>query len=136
MNKKYDNLSIKKPINQIDQCITLNEKEIIFEKFVSNGDFLLIGHFENLSIFPGLLLTEAVIQGVETIIEKQRSEFILKNVNVRFLEIIPAGNIVTIHVQLLNQLIKSYAVIENRKVMTYQSEVYYGTISNDRLRVT
>ncbi|MFS1514244.1 hypothetical protein VQL36_17700 [Chengkuizengella sp. SCS-71B] len=136
MNKKNDNLPINKPINQIDKYITLNEKEIIFEKFVSNGDFLLIGHFENLSIFPGLLLTEAVIQGVECILEKQRIEFRLKNVNVRFLEIIPAGNIVTIHVQLLDQLIKSYAVIEGRKVMTYQSEVDYGTISNDRLRVT
>ncbi|NDI35956.1 hypothetical protein [Chengkuizengella sediminis] len=136
MNKKNYNHHIKKPINQIDKCITLNEKEIIFEKFVSNGDFLLIGHFEDLSIFPGLLLTEAIIQGVEYIIGKQRSEFMIKNVNVRFLDIIPAGNIVTIHVQLLDQLIKSYAVIEDRKVMTYQSEVYYGTISNDRRRFT
>lgn len=94
----------RKPWLMVDKVIEYKKFEmIITQKNISYSDYFIVGHFENKSIFPGVLLLEGIKQSSEILLNLSGISpvnYISRVVNTRFLSPVVPGDVVTFHINL------------------------------------
>ncbi|WP_053217803.1 hotdog family protein [Virgibacillus senegalensis] len=109
-------LNRKKPWRLIDTVINQESDRVAYQKFVSHSDFFLIGHFEEKSVYPGVILVESILQGIEIFFQTKAEE--LRNLKSKFHKIVEPGSIITFSITkhiLSSRRIKFSAVASNER---------------------
>lgn len=127
IKRVYKNRLPKKPLLQIDKILYLDEHSIATVKCISEGDFFLQGHFRHLSIFPGFLLYESIIQAASILCDTDYPDFKFSEVSTRFLSMVRPGDKVEFTVNRLKDKKKNcYKItgngfVEGRKVISLKA---------------
>ncbi|SDZ37827.1 hypothetical protein [Bacillus sp. 166amftsu] len=95
-----------KPWILFDNIITKEKEKIVTMKFISHSDYFLTGHFENYSVYPGVLLLEGIKQSAMEM--ECLMGYELQKIQARFLQPVLPGIIVTYDINLIreNELIE------------------------------
>ncbi|MBU5265966.1 MULTISPECIES: hypothetical protein [Virgibacillus] len=119
---------LPKPLNQIDKFEIINDSKIIIYKYVSEGDYFLQGHFPEKSIFPGLLMVEAIKQSIEQFLKLRESDYSFRNVSARFLKIVSPADILkfVLKKEMVSKteiIINCIGTVEQDKVMAFKANI-------------
>src|SRR5699024_2586073 len=95
------------PMIMLDKILKKDEKKIVAIKNISGNEPCFEGHFPNMKIYPGVLLTESLAQASIVFFHQfnqetsKRSLPVLYHTNIKFKKIVVPGDQLIIHVNLL-----------------------------------
>jgi 3-hydroxyacyl-[acyl-carrier-protein] dehydratase len=118
------------PFLMIDRVLDLNpKKSITCLKCVSGNDFIFLGHFPGNSIFPGVLITEAIAQAAILMYgeKDELNEYLLTGSKMRFLKKVIPGDQMIIHAEIVKAL--DFGAMVKAKVEVDNQVVAQGELS-------
>ncbi len=127
----------------VDQIIFFSEQEKILRasKFIEADEYLLHGHFNNNPVVPGILIIESLAQacilcqyGLNTNFSifkdaKDKSEYLLYKVNLKFYNKVTSGDELLLNVKLVENIYELYcfktkAINKVTKAIIAQGELF------------
>ncbi|MGA3174471.1 MAG: 3-hydroxyacyl-ACP dehydratase FabZ [Syntrophorhabdales bacterium] len=91
------------PFLMIDRIHFLDPgKRVVASKNISGNDIVFLGHFPGKSIYPGVMITEAIAQAAGIVLKERggkAAEMMLAHSDIRFLRPVIPGDRLTIEVR-------------------------------------